>query len=157
MGGGERKGDISSQIFDRRDGLWNHPPIFWKVNNILSWQINRFCSKIGWLLMIVSEILSKISPKIQNFGQSGPKNYVFYPSPALNLRLKVFTKLYDFSCKNTELSSFLVGHIPLRHPLCVQVRNWRWRTTKYRRRIYAPASKEEQRLLVLLVSYWVSP
>ena len=54
-----------------------------------------------------SKILSKISPKIQNFGQSDPKNCVFfYSSPALNLRLKVFTKLHDPSCKNTKFSSF---------------------------------------------------
>ena len=48
-----------------------------------------------------SKILSKISSKMQKFGQSGPKNCFFScPSPALNLRLKVFTKLDDSSCKN---------------------------------------------------------
>ena len=34
--------------------------------------------------------------KIQNFGQSDPKDCVFYSSPALNLYLKVSTKLSDF-------------------------------------------------------------
>ena len=78
--------------------------------------INRFCSKNGLIFNNSSKILSKISPKMQNFGQSGSKNLFFYPSPALNLHLKVFAKLHNSCCKNTQFSSFWGGTSPLRHP-----------------------------------------
>ena len=114
------------QYLTRGDCLCNHPPsILWKVNNILPYlykysdKINRFCSKNGWFFFYFSKILSKISPKMQNFGQSDPKKCVFYPSPALNLSLKVFTKLHDFSCKDTKFSCFWGGHIlPQTPPVC---------------------------------------
>ena len=98
------------------------PPILWKVNNILPYLdkysdiINRFCSNNSWFLMILAKILPKISPKMQNFGQSGPKNCVFYPSPALSLHLKVFTKLRHSVFKIQKSSSFWGGTSPLRHP-----------------------------------------
>ena len=49
---------------------------------------------------------------------------VFFPSsPALNLCLKVFTKLHDFSSKNTQFSSFWGGISPSDTPLCAQARH----------------------------------
>ena len=53
---------------------------------------------------------------MQNFGQSDTNNSVFYQSPALNLRLKVFTKLHDSSCKNTKFFSFWGGTSLLTRP-----------------------------------------
>ena len=44
-----------------------------------------------------------------------PKTY-FYSLPAINLRPKVFTKLYDSSLKNTKFSSLWGGHIPPQTP-----------------------------------------
>ena len=93
------------------------PPILWKVNNILPY-LYKYSDKIKFLI-ILAKFLSKISPKMQKFGQSGAKNCVFYPSPALNMCLKVFIKLHDFSCKNTKFSSFWRGHIPPQTLPCV--------------------------------------
>ena len=71
-GGG---GYIPSNIW-QRSGLFNHPQMFWMVNNILiylyktSAQIDRFAVK----LLISSDsnkILSKISPQMQNLSQLG--------------------------------------------------------------------------------------
>ena len=127
-------GDISPPIFDRGMAyVIIPPPNIVKSNNILAYlykysdKINRFCSKNGWFLMILAKFYQKISPKMQNFGQSGPKNcFFFYPSPALNLRLKVFAKLRDSSCKSTKFSSFWGG----RHPPNAQACNWHSRATK---------------------------
>ena len=128
------RGYIPSNIW-QGGGLCNHPPycekltIFWLIfTNIQSKfrsniQSDRFCSKNGWFLMILAKVFKKNSPKIQNFGQSGPKNCIFFSSsPALNLRLKVFTKLHDFSSKNTQFSSFWGGHIPPQTPPCARKR-----------------------------------
>ena len=59
-----------------------------------------------------------------------PLFFFFYSSPDLNLHL--YSILHDFSFKNIKIQNFqlLRGHIPLRHPLCVQACNWRWRSTK---------------------------
>ena len=53
--------------------------------------------------------------------------FFFYSSPDLNLHL--YSILHDFSFKNTKFSASERAH-PLRHPLCVQACNWRWRSTK---------------------------
>ena len=53
--------------------------------------------------------------------------FFFYSSPDLNLHL--YSILHDFSFKNTKVSASERAH-PLRHPLCVQACNWRWRSTK---------------------------
>ena len=70
--------------------------------------------------MILANFLTKISPKMENLGQSDPYNF-FYSLPALNLHQKVFTKLHDSTFKNTKFSSFWGGY-HLRHPppLCIQ-------------------------------------
>ena len=94
------------------------PPILWKVNNILPYlykfsdEINRFCSKNGWFLMILAKFYQKFLPKYKILVSQAQRTvffFFFYPSPALNLHLKVFTKLHDFSCKNTKFSSFWGG------------------------------------------------
>ena len=62
--------------------------------------------------------------------------FFFYSSPDLNLHLHSI--LHDFSFKNTQFSASERAHPPhtpsvcaLRHPLCVQACNWRWRSTKW--------------------------
>ena len=63
---------------------------------------------------------TKISPKMQNLGESGPYNWTFlfffYSLPASNLCPKVFTKWHNSSFKKTKFSSLWVGTSPLRHP-----------------------------------------
>ena len=57
-------------------------------------------------------ILAIFFPKWQILVSQAQRTMFFYPSPTLKLHLKVFTKLRDFSCKNTKFSSFPGGHIP---------------------------------------------
>ena len=77
------------------------------------------------VFLCLSRILSKISPKMKNLGQSGPKQLCFfYSSSPLNLRLKVFTKLHNSIHQNTKFSRWGGGHISLTHPLHVQERSW---------------------------------
>ena len=109
----------------RGDGLCNHPPpMFWKVNNILTYlykysvKINRFCSKNGWFLMIPAKFYQKFLQKYKILVRQAQSTVFFHSSPSLNLRLKVFTKLHDSSCKNTKFSSFWGGHIPPQTPPC---------------------------------------
>ena len=61
-----------------------------------------------------SKILAKISPKIKVLvSQAQSRPTVFsYSSSALNLCLKVFTKLPDSSCKSTSFFSFSEGTSP---------------------------------------------
>ena len=104
----------------------------------------------GWLFNDSNKIVKKFS-QMQNLGRLGPENcraYVFffvvfffffsflsffpffpffYSSPDLNLHL--YSILHDFSFKNTKFSASQRAH-PLRHPMCVQACNWRWRSTK---------------------------
>ena len=125
------------------------PPILWKVNNILPYlykysdKINRFCSKNGWFLMILPKLYQIFLASCKILVSQAPKNCVFYPSPALNLRLKVFTKLHDFSCKNTKFSSFSSGaHPPQTPPVRAseQLAITRHQIIpQCRKRIYAPA------------------
>ena len=122
------------QNLTRGDGLCNIPPLWWKVNKILTYlykysvKINRFCSKNSWFLMILAKFYQKFLLKSKTL--VSPRNYFFYSSPALNLRLKVFTKLHDSSGKNTKFSSFWGGTSPSDISLCAQACNWRWRATK---------------------------
>ena len=53
--------------------------------------------------------------------------FFFYSSPDLNLHLYPYCTISVSKIQNFQL---LRGHIPLRHPLCVQACNWRWRSTK---------------------------
>ena len=122
-------GYIPSNIWQGGDGQCNHPPqycerltIFCLILTNIQTKINRFCSNNSWFLMILAKILPKISPKMQNFGQSGPKNCVFYPSPALSLHLKVFTKLRHSVFKIQKSSSFWGGHIPPHTHPCARKR-----------------------------------
>ena len=84
------------QYLTRGDGLCNHPPILWKVNNILPYlykysdKINRFYSKNGWYLLM------------QNFIKLFSQNAKFW-----SVRPKEL-----FSCKNTKFSSFSGGTSP---------------------------------------------
>ena len=66
--------------------------------------------------MILAKFYQKFLPKCKILVSQAQRTVFFYPSPALNLHLKVFTKLHDFSCKNTKFSSFWGGTSPLRYP-----------------------------------------
>ena len=120
----------------------------------------------GWFFNDSSKIVKKFS-QMQNLGQLGPENcraYVFfawcffvfcfvfpsffsffspfffffnffYSSPDLNLQL--YSILHDFSFKNTNFQ-LLRGHIPLRHPLCVQASMLHQIIPQCRRRMYSP-------------------
>ena len=81
--------------------------IFWLIfTNILS-NSTDFDLKIWLIYNDSSKILSKISPKIENFGQSAPKICGFFLLIVCSKSaLKVFTKLHNSSCKNTKFSSF---------------------------------------------------
>ena len=56
--------------------------------------------------MILAKLYQKFLPKCNILASQAQRTVFFYPLPALNLRLKVFTKLHDFSSKNTTFSSF---------------------------------------------------
>ena len=53
---------------------------------------------------------------MQNLDRQDHKPVLFYSSSALNLCLKVFTKLHNSISKNTKFSSFRESPSPLRHP-----------------------------------------
>ena len=141
MGGGGR--GISLQYLTRwEDGLCNHPPIL-KVNNILPYlykysdKINRFCSNNGWFLMILAKFYQNFLPKCKILVSQAQRTVFFYPSPALNLRLKVFTKLHDLVTKNTNFFQLLRGISPSDTP---SVRASAPPNRPHvKRRIYAPA------------------
>ena len=112
----------------------------------------------GWFFNDSSKIVKQFS-QMQNLGQLGPENcraYVFF---AWFFCLFVFVFVMVFFClfvcfvcfflvthclilictyipyctiSVSKIQNFqlLRGHIPLRHPLCVQACNWRWRSTK---------------------------
>ena len=86
--------------------------IFWLIFTNIQSKLNRFCSKNGWFLIIVAKFLPKILPKYKILVNQAQRTVFF----ALNLHLKVFTKLNDFSSTNTQISSSWGGTSPLRHP-----------------------------------------
>ena len=82
----QRQGNINiyQNKYDMGDSLCYRPPMTWIVNNILTYlytnsaQINRLCSKSGLIFDDSSNILSQISPRMLNLGQSGLKNFSFF-------------------------------------------------------------------------------
>ena len=107
------RGYIPSNIW-QGGGLCYHPPMLWKVNNILTY-LYKYSDKINRLLwMNLAKVPQKFLPKCKILVSQVPSKelHFFYSSSALNLSLKVFTKLHDSSCKNAKFSSFLGGHIP---------------------------------------------
>ena len=73
-----------------------------------------------------SKTIINIFSQNAKFGSVRPKElfsfvflfFCFYSSSALNLRLKVFTKLHDSISKSTKSSSFWGGALPSDTPLC---------------------------------------
>ena len=127
------------------------PPILWKVNILpylykYSDKINKFCFENGWFLMILGKFYQKFLPKCKIL-VSQAQRIVFFPIACSKFapRLKVFTKLHDFSCRNTKFSSLWGGHIPPQTPpvrTSVQLALMRHQITPpCRRRIYAPGSR----------------
>ena len=76
-------GIYALQHLTRGDGLCNHPLILWKVYNILTYlfkcsdEINRFCSKNGLFLMILTTFYQKFSPKMQYLVHQAQRTVVF--------------------------------------------------------------------------------
>ena len=115
-GGGWRY--IISSIWQGRMAYVIIPTMLWKVNNILTYlykyslKISKFCSRNDWFLMIPAKFHQKFLPKYKIFVSQVQRTVFFYSLPALNLCLKVFTKLHDSNCKNTEFSSSWGGTSP---------------------------------------------
>ena len=94
----------------------------WKVNNIIltyySVKINRFCSKIGWFLMILAKVYEKIFSKYKILVSQAQELCFFYSSSPLNLPLRYLPNCTIPVAKGTKFSSFWWL---LRHPLCAQL------------------------------------
>ena len=84
----------------------------WKANNILPYQykysdkINRSCSKYDWFLMILAKFYQKISPKMQNFGLSGP-NCVFLPITYSKFAPKSIHQIARFQLQKCKIFQLL--------------------------------------------------
>ena len=122
-------------IFDRAYAYAIIPLMLWKVTNILTYlykysvKINRFCSKNDWFLMILAIFYQKFLPKY-TFWSVRPKELCSFLLIACSkFTPKSIHQIAWFQLQKYRISQLLRGHIPP-HPLCTQVYNLRWCTTK---------------------------
>ena len=71
---------------------------------------------LKWFLLIPAKFYQKFLLKYKILLSQAHRTMFFYSSPALNLHLKVFTKLHNSHCKTTKFSSFKGAHLPADTP-----------------------------------------
>ena len=104
-------------------------------------QINRFCSKNDWFLMILAKFYQKFLPKCRIWVSQAQRTVFFYSSSALNLCLKVYSLKYTIPVpKIQNFPASERGMSTSDTPLCAELALMHHQIIKkkYQGWIYAP-------------------